>query len=98
VVSLKKNFFSFLALLLAFCPAFALACPFCSENLSKNSGGFNHGLTMGIMITIFMFLGIIGSIAGFIVHLMIKEGKKSELRHQLAQEQASLLPSPIVPN
>jgi hypothetical protein len=97
VTFLNKKSFSFSAYLFFLFPAFASACPFCSTNLSSNSGGFNHGLTMGIMITIFMLLGMIGSVAGFIVYLMIKEGKKSELRHQLAQEQASLLASPIVP-
>jgi hypothetical protein len=64
----------------------AFGCPFCSENLSKNSGGFSGGLSMGIMITIFMLLGFVGSLAGFVVWLMIKEGKKSDRRHELARQ------------
>lgn len=48
---------------------------------------------MGIMVTIFMLLGMIGSIAGFVVYLMIQEGKKSDRRHQLAQEQVSPAPA-----
>ena len=63
----------------------AFACPFCSENLARNSGGFSGGLSLGIVITIFFMLGVIGSIVGFIAYLMIKEGKKSDRRHELAQ-------------
>ena len=65
------------------------ACPFCSEGLARNSGGFSGGLTMGIVITIFFMLGIIGSLVGFVAYLMIKEGKKSDRRHELAAQAAS---------
>lgn len=69
--------------------SFAYSCPFCSEGLSRNSGGFSGGLTMGIVITIFFMLGIVGSLAGFIIYLMIKEGKKSDRRHELAARASS---------
>lgn len=60
----------------------ASACPFCSENLSKNSAGFGGGLGVGISITIFLFLGMMGSLVGFVAYLMIQEGKKSDKRHE----------------
>ncbi len=63
----------------------AVACPFCSENLSKNTGGFSGGLTIGIVVTIFFMLGVMGLLVGFITYLMIKEGKKSDRRHELPQ-------------
>jgi hypothetical protein len=65
------------------------ACPFCSENLAKNSAGFGGGLSLGIMITIFLLLGMVGSAAGLIVYLMIREGKKSDRRHELAKQASS---------
>ncbi len=71
----------------------AAACPFCSENLAKNTGGFSGGLTIGIVITIFFMLGVMGSLVGFVVYLMIQEGKKSDRRHQLAQSTPPVLPS-----
>ena len=73
-------------LVFSFLPAFSYSCPFCSENLAKNSGGFAGGLTLGIVITIFFMLGVMGSIVGFVAYLMIKEGKKSDRRHALAAE------------
>ena len=71
----------------------AIACPFCSENLSKNTGGFSGGLTLGIVITIFFMLGMMGAVVGFISYLMIKEGKKSDRRHELAQSASQSLHS-----
>lgn len=41
---------------------------------------------MGIVITIFFMLGVIGSVAGFIAYLMVKEGRKSDRRHALMAE------------
>ena len=79
---LKKSALFFLSL--APLHTVLFACPFCSENLSKNTGGFSGGLTLGIVITIFFMLGAIGSVVGFVAWLMIKEGKKSDRRHQLA--------------
>ncbi len=87
---MRKTFRFFLSLLaFTFLQAAAMACPFCSEGLARNSGGFSGGLTMGIVITIFFFLGMIGSLAGFVIYLMIKEGKKSDRRHQLAAQAAA---------
>jgi len=56
------------------------ACPFCSENLAKNSGGFAGGLTLGITITIFLMLGVVGSLAGFIIYQIIQGDKRKKLR------------------
>lgn len=86
-----SRLFTFFACL--FFKGAALACPFCSENLAKNTDGFSGGLTIGIVITIFFMLGIMGSVVGFIAYLMIKEGKKSEKRHELAQASSAVLPS-----
>lgn len=87
---MKKNLRFFLSLsVFSSLQAAAVACPFCSEGLARNSGGFSGGLTMGIVITIFFFLGMIGSLAGFVIYLMIKEGKKSDRRHLLAAQAAA---------
>jgi hypothetical protein len=67
------------------------ACPFCSENLAKNSGGFSGGLTLGIVITIFFMLGIMGAVVGFVAYLMIKEGKKSDRRHEADRQAPQVL-------
>jgi uncharacterized membrane protein SpoIIM required for sporulation len=58
----------------------ASACPFCSENLAKNSGGFAGGLTLGITITIFLMLGVVGFLAGFIIYQIIQGDKRKKLR------------------
>jgi hypothetical protein len=57
------------------------ACPFCSENLAKNSGGFAGGLTLGITITIFLMLGTVGLLAGFIIYQIIQGDKRRNLTH-----------------
>lgn len=63
------------------------ACPACAENLSSDP--VNAGISRGIGLTIFFFLGIFGTIVGLVVWFMIKEGKRSQLRHeQLAAQQA----------
>jgi hypothetical protein len=69
--------------------AAASACPFCSENLSKNNGGFGGGLTLGIVITIFLFLGVLATIVGLIVRSIREGDKRIALRRQLAQETIS---------
>lgn len=76
-------------LFLFFLTTLSWACPFCSENLAKNSAGFGGGLSLGIVITIFLLLGMVGSAASLIVYLMIKEGKKSDRRHELAKQASS---------
>lgn len=64
------------------------ACPACAENLAQDT--VNAGMSKGIGLTIFFFLGIFGSVVGLVTWAMIKEGKKSQLRHeQLAAQQAS---------
>ena len=66
--------------------AMVSACPFCSENLSKNNGGFGGGLTLGIVITIFLFLGVLATIVGLIVRSIREGDKRIALRRQLSQE------------
>ena len=87
---MKKRHFRLLnPLTFSLFPAVVSACPFCSENLAKNTGGFAGGLTLGIVITIFFMLGMIGSVAGFIAYLMVKEGRKSDRRHEMMAQSAS---------
>jgi hypothetical protein len=50
------------------------ACPFCASNLSQNSRGF----TLGINMTIFLMLGTVGLLAGFIIYQIIRQEKKSK--------------------
>ena len=93
---LKKIKFLIPAFLFSFLlSSFVLACPFCSDNLAKNNGGFTGGLTMGIFITIFFFLGVFGILVALVIRLMIKEGQKSDARHALlAAQEASQNPQP----
>ncbi len=67
---------------------FLLACPFCSDNISRGNNGFT-GISVGIVISIFFLLGMVGSLVGFVIWLIIKEGKKSDQRHALAAQRAS---------
>ncbi|MGH7738650.1 MAG: hypothetical protein ACREL1_00750 [bacterium] len=48
------------------------ACPFCAGNLGQNSCGFSFG----IGVSIFMLLGIVASLVGFIVYQIIQQDKK----------------------
>jgi hypothetical protein len=82
---LKSTLKIILSILFSFSCSLASACPFCGENLSKNNGGFTGGISMGILITIFLFLGVLGSLVGFIVY-SIREGDKRAVRRQLARE------------
>ena len=71
-----------IGLLLESITSAAAACPFCAENLSRNSGGFAGGLTLGITITIFLMLGVVGSLAGFIVYQILQGDKRREPRQE----------------
>jgi hypothetical protein len=48
------------------------ACPFCASNLQQSSQGFNLGITASI----FLLLGAVGSLTGFIVYQIIRQDKK----------------------
>ncbi len=50
------------------------ACPFCAGNLSQNSRGF----TLGINATIFLMLGTVALLAGFIIYQIIKQEKRNK--------------------
>lgn len=52
------------------------ACPFCAGNLGQNSCGFSFG----IGASIFMFLGVVGFLVGFIVYQIIQNDKKRKSR------------------
>lgn len=65
----------FAALWMAFVPVIAVACPFCAGNLASN-GGAAAGFTRGIGYTIFLLLGMIASITGFLVLQIIKGEKR----------------------
>ncbi len=71
-----------IGLLLELITSAAAACPFCAENLSRNGGGFAGRLTLGITITIFLMLGVVGSLAGFIVYQIFQGDKRRELRQK----------------
>jgi hypothetical protein len=70
--------------LVFFTSAVLFACPLCSDNVART--GNNGGMAMGIVITIFLLLGAVGSLAGFFIWLMIHEGRKSDRRHALAAQ------------
>jgi hypothetical protein len=48
------------------------ACPFCASELAQNNGGFS----LGINATIFLLLGTVGFLAGFIVYQIVRQPKK----------------------
>jgi hypothetical protein len=48
------------------------ACPFCASNLAGNGAGFS----LGINVTVFVMLGTLGSLAGFIIYQIIQQEKK----------------------
>ena len=50
------------------------ACPFCAPNLQQNSRGF----TLGITISIFLLLGAVAGLTGFIVHQIIRQEKRNK--------------------
>jgi hypothetical protein len=51
------------------------ACPFCAGNLAQNGVGFS----LGINVTIFVMLGTLGSLAGFIIYQIIQQEKKHKI-------------------
>ncbi len=48
------------------------ACPFCAANLAQNSRGFTSGINM----TIFLMLGTVAFLTGFIIYQIIRQEKK----------------------
>ena len=85
IYSLPASLFCFLV------SSFLLACPFCSDNVSRDNNGFS-GISVGIVLSIFFLLGMVGSLIGLVIWLIIKEGKKSDQRHALAAQRASQNP------
>lgn len=80
---------SLLALLAFYLPSsILLACPFCSDNVSRSANGFS-GISVGIVISIFFLLGMVGLLIGGVIWLIIKEGKKSDQRHALTSGQGT---------
>jgi hypothetical protein len=89
-LGIMKKMILLLSCLAAFSLSYSVsfACPACAENLSSDP--VNAGISRGIGLTIFFFLGIFGSLVGLVTWFMIKEGRKSQIRHeQIAAEQAN---------
>jgi hypothetical protein len=83
--TLSRSLFSCLVFYLP--SSILLACPFCSDNVSRSANGFS-GISVGIVISIFFLLGMVGALIGGVIWLIIKEGKKSDQRHALAAQGA----------